>query len=40
MSVEVRGEFDVDTMDGSVIGAEEAPIAALHTTVRYDAAEK
>jgi hypothetical protein len=40
LAVEAGGRPDADTVDGSVIGPEEALMEALHTATRYDAAEK
>ena len=40
LAVEAGGKPDEDTVEGSVIGPEEALMEALHTATRYDAAEK
>ncbi len=40
LAVEAGGKPDADTVDGSVIGPEEALMEALHIATRYDAAEK
>src|ERR671916_1479213 len=40
LAVESGGKPDADTVDGSVIGPEEALMEALHTATRNDAAEK
>jgi len=40
LAVEAGGKPDANTVDGSVIGPEEALMEALHTAVRYDAFEK
>jgi hypothetical protein len=40
LAVEAGGKPDANTVDGSVIGPEEALMEALHTATRYDAAEK
>ena len=40
LAVEAGGKPDGDTVDGSVIGPEEAVMEALHTSARLDAAEK
>jgi hypothetical protein len=40
LAVEAGGRPDANTVDGSVIGPEEALMEALHTAARYDAAEK
>ena len=40
LAVEAGGTPDSNTVDGSVIGPEEALMEALHTATRYDAAEK
>ncbi len=40
LAIEAGGKPDGNTVDGSVIGPEEALMEALHTASRYDAAEK
>ena len=40
LAVEAGGKPDAGTVDGSVIGPEEALMEALRTATRYDAAEK
>ncbi len=40
LAVEAGGKPDADTVDGSVIGPEEALMEKVHTVARYDAAEK
>jgi hypothetical protein len=40
LAVEAGGKPDANTVDGSVIGPEEALMEALHTATRHDAAEK
>ncbi len=40
LAVEAGGKPDANTVDGSVIGPEEALMEALHTEARYDAAMK
>jgi hypothetical protein len=40
LAVEAGGKPDANTVDGSVIGPEEALMEALHTAARYDAVDK
>jgi hypothetical protein len=40
LAVEAGGKPDANTVDGSVIGPEEALTEALHTATRHDVAEK